>query len=198
MTASDLKRSFSWLNNTEELVSHGWISSFTFDFVCDICCLCSTCGEKFLWQNSLRRHLWKHGVGREPKHQCTVCYKLFFMPYQLRTHMQTHSGDKPHMCHECGRRFSSRSSMRCHQMYSHAAQPRPCPECGKQFKSARVVRQHLRVAHQGATHTCPHCAMEFRQQAWLNWHVMSHVSDQSFMCNECQPVCNSASHVTGA
>lgn len=159
---------------------------------------CNICGEKFLWQNSLKRHRWKHdGTTRQRKHLCLVCSKSFFTAYLLRLHMQTHSGDKPYVCHQCGRRYASRSSLLCHQRYSHFAQPRPCPECGKQFKSLRVVKQHMRSVHRSSLHKCPHCGLEFRQRDWLDWHIITHSTQQPFTCDECQLNCNSETCATG-
>ena len=87
---------------------------------------CHTCGERFLWRNSLKRHRWKfHGeklVEKDRNHSCPTCAKSFHTPYLLRVHMQSHSGVKNHQCHQCGRRYARRSTLLCHQTYSHFAQ----------------------------------------------------------------------------
>ncbi|CAE6431005.1 hypothetical protein ACGC1H_001272 [Rhizoctonia solani] len=52
---------------------------------------------------------------RYKKYECTGCDKRFERPSQLRTHMLSHTGEKPHACEDCGRRFSVYSNMRRHE-----------------------------------------------------------------------------------
>ncbi|KAI8060457.1 hypothetical protein BC940DRAFT_312056 [Gongronella butleri] len=50
------------------------------------------------------------------KYPCPQCNKTFSRPSSLRTHLFSHSGEKPYVCpHDgCGRRFSVQSNMRRH------------------------------------------------------------------------------------
>ncbi|KAI7858592.1 hypothetical protein BDC45DRAFT_403566, partial [Circinella umbellata] len=50
------------------------------------------------------------------KYQCTTCSKAFSRPSALRTHMYTHTGEKPFECTTpgCGRRFAVISNLRRH------------------------------------------------------------------------------------
>ncbi|KAI9299478.1 hypothetical protein BJ944DRAFT_135698, partial [Cunninghamella echinulata] len=50
------------------------------------------------------------------RYLCHECNKSFSRPSSLRTHIFSHTGEKPHICPhaDCGRRFSVQSNMRRH------------------------------------------------------------------------------------
>ncbi|KAI9882578.1 MAG: hypothetical protein M1823_005677 [Watsoniomyces obsoletus] len=53
----------------------------------------------------------------QKKHRCKVCDKRFTRPSSLRTHMYSHTGEKPFCCDVdgCGRHFSVVSNLRRHR-----------------------------------------------------------------------------------
>ncbi|KAH8647990.1 hypothetical protein BGZ61DRAFT_548643 [Ilyonectria robusta] len=53
----------------------------------------------------------------QKKHKCKVCDKRFSRPSSLRTHLYSHTGDKPFACEAegCGRHFSVVSNLRRHR-----------------------------------------------------------------------------------
>ncbi|QRW05141.1 C2H2 zinc finger [Ceratobasidium sp. AG-Ba] len=59
-----------------------------------------------------RRGLYSKGK----KHTCRVCKKDFVRPSSLKTHMNTHTGERPYYCPviSCGRRFSVSSNLNRH------------------------------------------------------------------------------------
>ncbi|KAI9493015.1 hypothetical protein BDB00DRAFT_721442, partial [Zychaea mexicana] len=50
------------------------------------------------------------------KYACTHCRKAFTRPSSLRTHIYSHTGQKPFACtfRDCDKRFSVLSNMRRH------------------------------------------------------------------------------------
>jgi len=54
-------------------------------------------------------------VPKTPKrHQCTRCPKSFDRPSTLKTHMNSHTGERPFKCAICSASFSVRSNMKRH------------------------------------------------------------------------------------
>ena len=54
--------------------------------------------------------------GNKIVHVCRVCNKLFQRPSTLKTHMNSHTGERPYFCpnDSCKRSFSVRSNMNRH------------------------------------------------------------------------------------
>ena len=55
-------------------------------------------------------------VSKRNQRFCKICNKLFERPSTLKTHMNSHTGDRPFLCPNpsCDRRFSVRSNMNRH------------------------------------------------------------------------------------
>lgn len=82
---------------------------------------------------------------REPLH-CEVCYKSFALPYSLKKHFRTHSGERPYLCTECGARFSQSGGLRNHIVSRHRAEEvYICHYCNKKFPIKDRLKLHLRV-----------------------------------------------------
>jgi KRAB domain-containing zinc finger protein len=46
--------------------------------------------------------------------KCDICGKGFSQNYNLRTHIKTHTADKPYKCDVCGKEFSQNSNLHTH------------------------------------------------------------------------------------
>jgi uncharacterized Zn-finger protein len=49
-----------------------------------------------------------------PQKECSYCFKRFDRPSALKTHLNSHTGEKPFECSKCFQRFSVKSNMRRH------------------------------------------------------------------------------------
>ncbi|ORX96099.1 hypothetical protein K493DRAFT_174049, partial [Basidiobolus meristosporus CBS 931.73] len=50
------------------------------------------------------------------RYKCTVCEKMFNRPSSLKTHIYSHTGEKPYVCQVmgCQKKFSVLSNLRRH------------------------------------------------------------------------------------
>ncbi|KAJ1311417.1 hypothetical protein OPQ81_009907 [Rhizoctonia solani] len=96
--------------------------------------------------------------GGVKKHLCTVCNKKFPRPSTLKTHMNTHTGERPHLCpvKGCGHRFTVSSNLRRHikthklpGATAHASRNKPTPapkeQPGKQRPRVLQERKNFQI-----------------------------------------------------
>lgn len=76
---------------------------------------------KFLVISKLRTQSFEPKGQRDPsrRYQCLECFKRFTRPSSLKTHMNSHTGNKPFVCNGkgCGKRFSVGSNLRRHEKH---------------------------------------------------------------------------------
>ena len=74
---------------------------------------CETCGRVLTTGWKLKSHMRTH-TGERP-HSCTICNKSFTEKCSLKRHFRTHTGEKLFKCNYCDRKFTQAYSMKVHQ-----------------------------------------------------------------------------------
>lgn len=81
------------------------------------CCLCN---KTFQIAQKFIRHL--HMVHKEKEkqlHTCKVCGKNLSSFKRLKSHWNTHTGERPYACDRCNKSFTSSSDLSKHEKDAH-------------------------------------------------------------------------------
>lgn len=73
---------------------------------------CPYCAMEFLRHINLKSHLLTHS--REKPYHCQTCDMKFRRPHDLKRHSKLHRGDRPHVCLKCDRRFARGEALARH------------------------------------------------------------------------------------
>jgi hypothetical protein len=95
--------------------------------------------------------------GRVQKHpatfQCTLCPKRFTRAYNLRSHLRTHTDERPFVCTVCGKAFARQHDRKRHEGLHSGEKKFVCKGslqsgnqwgCGRRFARADALGRHFR------------------------------------------------------
>ena len=73
---------------------------------------CPHCSTEFTRHHNLKSHLLTHS--QEKPFSCQQCHAKFRRLHDLKRHMKLHTGEKPHLCPKCGRKFARGDALARH------------------------------------------------------------------------------------
>ncbi|KAL2834502.1 hypothetical protein BDW59DRAFT_48343 [Aspergillus cavernicola] len=76
------------------------------------------------------------------KHRCPYCATEFTRHHNLKSHLLTHSHEKPFVCQTCQSRFRRLHDLKRHQKLHTGERPHLCPKCGRRFARGDALARH--------------------------------------------------------
>jgi hypothetical protein len=78
------------------------------------------------------------------RHKCPYCQTEFTRHHNQKSHLLTHSQEKPYECQECNSRFRRLHDLKRHAKLHTGERPHECNRCGRKFARGDALARHAK------------------------------------------------------
>ena len=105
---------------------------------------CDFCGEKFMHEKGLQRHIKMYHTEFNQRFQCQYCSKLFNRKTLLENHIRRHFDYRPFKCTQCDKSFKTKQYLTGHVNGVHKNDKQfVCDKCDARFSWRTTWKRHV-------------------------------------------------------
>nr|XP_054593581.1 gastrula zinc finger protein XlCGF7.1-like isoform X2 [Nothobranchius furzeri] len=135
---------------------------------------CPECGEQFLHERSLQKHMRVTSHSGLKSSSCCVDKKRVRVKQNVDSSRKVQTKLKSFSCDDCGKSFSCISSLNRHMSVHTGQKPFACELCGQRFTQKTHLNTHTRVHTGQKSFACGLCGQRFSHKTSLDTHMRVH------------------------